>query len=170
MTTQASELFLKPQSDSAPLDPLQTSAIVSEFIQTIMSQTRRDVLEVLEEAQGCSRSMLSPLERKACRRGNGRKGSQEGATGQEKGTAGPLSSAPESVRKHTMVLQLLPAPPHWRSKAVKICFTQSARTHYPIEPLHNSPSYKLFSCEGNCSVQCAKNWIRRKRSSGSSHC
>lgn len=55
-----------------------------------------------------------------------------------------------------MVLQFQTAPQDCRSKAVKLCFTQSAQTHYPIEPLHNSLSYKLFFCEGNWSFQCAK--------------
>lgn len=40
-------------------------------------------------------------------------------------------------------------------EAVKLYFTQSTLTHYPIEQLYNALGYKLFSCEGNWLFQCA---------------
>lgn len=42
-----------------------------------------------------------------------------------------------------------------QSEAVKLYFTQSTLTHYPIEQLYNALGYKLFSCEGNWLFQCA---------------
>lgn len=66
--------------------------MVSEFIQTFMSPSRRDVLEVLEETQGCSRSMR---ERQAGEEGREKGGEkeQQGREG-EKGGQGECPPPP----------------------------------------------------------------------------
>lgn len=76
-----------------------------------------------------------------------------------------------------------------KCKKTQCCYSSSSQLHKTVserscqtmfhtkcsallshELLRNSPSYKLLSCEGNRSFQCAKNWIKRKKSIGSSHC
>lgn len=75
--------------------------------------------------------------------------------------------------ENTIVLRLQQPgayKPMSERKAVKLHFTQSALTHYPIDQLYNALFYKRFSCEGNWSFQCASHCIKRGDKLGSSHC
>lgn len=83
----------------------------------------------------------------------------------KKRTAGLLSFTSENVRKHNSAT--VTAANRIRlcqRKAVKLYFTQSTLTHYPIEQLYNALGYKLFSCERNWLFQSAKNCIKRETS------
>lgn len=129
---------------------------------------------MLDKPQGCSRSLPHNLREERCRKENERE------RGAEKEPEGKKRRKEQQDYFHSHLLKCKKT--QWRfSSSSQLHKTMSQRScqtmfHtkcsalYPAELLCNSPSYKLFSCEGNRSFQCAKNWIKRKKSIGSSHC
>ena len=109
----------------------------------------------------CSRSIFSKFKRERKTRKGENKREKLGETGWGKEewdsrlTLLYLHSL-EKMWKNTIVLRLQQPTaykPMSERKAVKLHFTQSTLTHYPIDQLYTTLFYKRLSCEGNWSCK-----------------